>query len=344
MKTLLRVLFFTVLILFVDLYGSLLMSQYTSHKSNDGKKIIVSKPKHKIEETSANAVSNLLGSSSENVLALLGEPARIEPSGYDYDWWIYNQNLDKYIQLGIVDNKVVTIYVGGDQVDIAPFYMGQKYKDIYALYPFSYEVTLENKESSYQFELSEAEVTEQPLISLRGGWGQLYFDKFTHNLVGIRYMDDETLLKQRPYQLVYSGQLVVPKVLTEEQERKVEAANAKQILDLTNLIRQRHGLSKLTWEEPAAQVAYSHSKDMKDENYFAHESPKFGTLSDRLTKDNVPFRLAGENIASNYTDAIAAVQGWLNSEGHRKNLLNKQFTSLGVGVYDKYYTQNFIQK
>ncbi|MEK1830243.1 CAP domain-containing protein [Priestia megaterium] len=52
--------------------------------------------------------------------------------------------------------------------------------------------------------------------------------------------------------------------------------------------------------------------------------------------------MAGENIASNYQDGIAAVEGWLNSEGHRKALLNKEFTRLGVGVYEKYYTQNFI--
>ncbi|MGK0698226.1 CAP domain-containing protein [Priestia flexa] len=52
--------------------------------------------------------------------------------------------------------------------------------------------------------------------------------------------------------------------------------------------------------------------------------------------------MAGENIASNYTDGPAAVEGWLNSEGHRKALLNNDFTHLGVGVYEKFYTQNFI--
>lgn len=52
----------------------------------------------------------------------------------------------------------------------------------------------------------------------------------------------------------------------------------------------------------------------------------------------------GENIAYNYVDGPAAVEGWLNSEGHRKALLNQDYTHLGVGVKEKYYTQNFIKK
>ena len=93
-----------------------------------------------------------------------------------------------------------------------------------------------------------------------------------------------------------------------------------------------------------ADVAIGHSKDMKDNNYFSHDSPTLGTLGDRLQRGKVGFQLAGENIAAQHSDGVAALQGWLNSEGHRKNLLNEQFTGLGVGVYDKFYTQNFIRK
>lgn len=56
------------------------------------------------------------------------------------------------------------------------------------------------------------------------------------------------------------------------------------------------------------------------------------------------FQQAGENIAYNYVDGPAAVEGWLNSEGHRKALLNEDYTHLGVGVDHKYYTQNFIKQ
>ncbi|MFX3622482.1 MAG: CAP domain-containing protein [Ectobacillus sp.] len=344
MRKLFVVLLLTVLILFIDLYGKLLYSQYISLGPNGDKKVIIPRPKNKIEQTSMTAISHLVGRDIESLLAQFGEPVRTEPSAYDYEWWIYNRNLEQYVQFGILNNKIVTIYVAGEAVDISPFRIGQNYADIYAQYPFSYELTLDNSNGSYEFELSETEVNEQPLISLENGWAQLYFDKFTRRLTGIRYMDSETLLKQRPYELIYTGKLLEPAPLSPEQMQRVEQANAKQVLDLTNIIRVRHELPLLKWDEKTAQVAYLHSKDMKESNYFSHESPKFGTLGDRLSRGNVPFRAAGENIAAHYNDGIAAVQGWLNSEGHRKNMLNAEFTGLGVGVYDKYYTQNFIRK
>jgi uncharacterized protein YkwD len=65
-------------------------------------------------------------------------------------------------------------------------------------------------------------------------------------------------------------------------------------------------------------------------------------VSDRFLSRDVPFRLAGENIAAKYIDGVASVEGWLNSEGHRHNLLHEEFTHLGVGVFQDYYTQNFM--
>ena len=82
---------------------------------------------------------------------------------------------------------------------------------------------------------------------------------------------------------------------------------------------------------------------MHDEQYFDHVSPVKGNLADRFNTGEVPFAMAGENIALKYVDGIAATEGWLNSEGHRVNLLHEEFTFLGVGVYEDYYTQNFLK-
>ncbi|BBP89067.1 hypothetical protein BsIDN1_26850 [Bacillus safensis] len=87
-----------------------------------------------------------------------------------------------------------------------------------------------------------------------------------------------------------------------------------------------------------------HSEDMKENHYFSHESKKYGTLKDRLERGEVGFQLAGENIAYNYVDGPAAVEGWLNSEGHRKALLNKDYTHLGVGVKRKILHPKFHQE
>lgn len=67
-------------------------------------------------------------------------------------------------------------------------------------------------------------------------------------------------------------------------------------------------------------------------------------LKERLASEEVYYLAAGENIAAQYPDAPAAMQGWLNSKGHREALLEDDYTHLGVGVYHFYYTQNFLQK
>ncbi len=347
MKKLVFILFFTAIILFINLYGKLILTELTSDNEDilqTSDTFTSTSSKSIIEQPSAKAVSHMLGKSMDELMSVYGEPDRIDPSAYDYQWWIYGQDLDSYVQFGILDSKVVTIFAAGDKLDVSPFRIGQKYDEVYAQVPFSYEIALEANKSSYQFELSETEFNEQPLVPLENGWAQLYFDKFTKELSGIRYLDNETIIKQRPYQLIYTGELLNPKPLSREEIAEIERADAEQILTFTNIMRIRHNLRALTWNEETAQVAYLHSKDMKEENYFDHRSPKFGTLGDRLKRGNVSFQLAGENIAMNYVDAAAAVQGWMNSEGHRKNILNKDFTELGVGVFEKYYTQNFIRQ
>lgn len=335
MKTLLRIIAVTIVLLVGNLYGKLLINEYVTKKPKQQFKPHISE---NLTQHAEPSVAQLLGRELESLLAEYGEPERVEPSAYGYEWWIYNQNLQSYVQFGIQNHKVVTIYAAGVSANVLPFRIQQTHAEIYEQFPFSYEIALKHENSSYQFELSEEEFNEQPLVALPNGWAQLYFDKFTRELVGVRFMDEEVLLKQRPYQLVYSGELLEPPNLSYSNLVQVEQGNARQVLDLTNVIRLQHELPLLKWDESAAQVAYLHSKDMKEENYFAHESPKYGTLGDRLNKGAVQFKAAGENIAAHYLDAIAAVQGWLNSEGHRKNVLNEQFTNLGVGVHQTFYT------
>ncbi|HHY60717.1 MAG TPA: hypothetical protein GX504_08870, partial [Clostridia bacterium] len=106
--------------------------------------------------------------------------------------------------------------------------------------------------------------------------------------------------------------------------------------------RVQRGLPALEWNEEAAAVARDHSRDMRQTNFFSHNSPNTGTMADRLKKAGINYRAAGENIAFGQADAIHAHEGWMNSQGHRQNILNPEFKTLGVGVAGKYYTQNFV--
>ncbi|WP_445488462.1 CAP domain-containing protein [Niallia sp. 03133] len=291
----------------------------------------------------SKGLGSFIGSDAEKLVKEYGKPTRIDPSSYDYDWWIYNKKDTEYFQVGVQRNKVVTIFAIGENADISPYKIGQEVGDIYTKTPIETNISFNYEGSSYRFELSEDEMNNRPLVRIGDFYAQFYFDKFTGTLSSIRYMDAKTLLQLRPYELVYRGELVETASTVEDSE-EVEKGSEKQILDMTNVLRKRFNLKEVQWDEPTAKVALGHSEDMYDTKSFSHTSEKYGDLAERLKKGQVFYKAAGENIAAGYTDAGAVIEGWLNSKGHRECLLNKDFTYLGVGVYKKYYTQNFIEK
>ena len=139
--------------------------------------------------------------------------------------------------------------------------------------------------------------------------------------------------------LIYPGDIInVPSIdsgiLSYEQE----------VVDLVNQIRKNHGLNPLTVNWQLSRVARYKSQDMLDKNYFSHTSPTYGSPFDMIKAFNISYRTAGENIAMGYTTPSAVVNGWMNSTGHRANILNASFTEIGVGYVANghYWTQMFI--
>ncbi|WP_240338401.1 CAP domain-containing protein [Peribacillus alkalitolerans] len=297
-----------------------------------------------ILEKPDTGVATLIGKPTSELVLEFGKPSRVDYSAYGYNWWIYNQNDLTYLQAAVKDGKVVSVYGLGEQLNVQPFRIGQSVEEIYKTVFVESSVELSTDKSSYRFELSEDDMHMRPLVKIGDIYAVIYLDKFTSQISSIRFIDDETLIKHRPYELIYRGELTEDVVLSDNEWAAVEAGDRKQIFDITNIIRKRHGLNPLLWDDQTAQVAYGHSQEMFTEDYFSHTSPNNGELGDRLAKGDVQFLMAGENIAAHYVDGVAAVSGWLNSKGHRETLLNEEFTHLGVGVYQKYFTQNFIKK
>ena len=118
----------------------------------------------------------------------------------------------------------------------------------------------------------------------------------------------------------------------------------EQVLVLVNKQRAANGLSGLTLSAGITNIARAKSQDMHDKNYFSHTSPTYGSAFDMLKDANITYRAAGENIAKGYATPEAVVIAWMNSTGHRANILNKNYTQLGVGyVADgRYWTQIFV--
>ena len=111
---------------------------------------------------------------------------------------------------------------------------------------------------------------------------------------------------------------------------------------LVNGIRQACGLPVFIWDDGLAGVARAHSRDMAENSFFAHASSAGASPFDRMNAAGILYRFAAENIASNYTEPARVVDGWMNSEEHRANILNGNLSRMGIGLYDNYWTQDFI--
>lgn len=125
-------------------------------------------------------------------------------------------------------------------------------------------------------------------------------------------------------------------------------ADELEVFNLINEQRTKNGLSALKIDSEVQNVARIKAKDMVNNNYFSHTSPTYGSPFDMLNSFKVSYKTAGENIAGNSSNS-AAVTAWMNSSGHKANILNSSFNYTGVGVvngskYGKIYVQMFIGK
>lgn len=124
------------------------------------------------------------------------------------------------------------------------------------------------------------------------------------------------------------------------------SADEKEVFDLINKQRTNNGLSALKIDAEVQRVARIKAQDMVDNNYFAHDSPTYGTPFNMLKSFKISYKTAGENIAGNSSNS-AAVTAWMNSSGHKANILNGNYNYTGIGVvssskYGKVYVQMFV--
>ncbi len=141
--------------------------------------------------------------------------------------------------------------------------------------------------------------------------------------------------------LIYPGQILnIPK--TDSTVTSYE----NEVIRLVNEIRIKNGLKALTSDWELSRVARFKSQDMKDNNYFSHTSPVYGSPFEMIKNFGISYRSAAENIAKGQKTPQAVVNGWMNSSGHRSNILNAAYTKIGVGYVAEgnYWTQMFIRQ
>ena len=111
-----------------------------------------------------------------------------------------------------------------------------------------------------------------------------------------------------------------------------ELAFATRVFDLTNAERAQQGLNPLMWHDTASQVAFDHSIYQRAQGCIDHTGVGGSSPGDRLDAANVDWSRSAENVAVGYGTPEALVAAWMNSSGHRANILNPALTHLGVGI------------
>ena len=171
--------------------------------------------------------------------------------------------------------------------------------------------------------------------------------------VDLKSIDWKTVLKQ--YEPAEKPAATVEKPAPAPAPAPVENNNAgssanltyeQKVVELVNVERQKAGLPALKMDASLSNVARAKSKDMAVNNYFAHQSPTYGSAGDMLRQYGISWHAWGENIAAGQSTPEIVVNAWMNSSGHRANILSSNFSKIGVGYVTSssgrpYWTQIF---
>ncbi|WP_168122274.1 CAP-associated domain-containing protein [Paenibacillus sp. HB172176] len=274
------------------------------------------------EQTRFKLQDIALRDSSDRLVKKLGEPARIEPSGNNYNWYVYNSSYSAFAMFGVSNGQVVALYAMNPDSWTMPLglSLGESLADIKKKLSAAAISAQEQKDISYSFSMND----ERSAYFIDSQSGS--------KVIG--------LLHQLQ---AFSG----AKPASADTD-KLRNAMERELFDLVNAERAERGISLLKWDDVAATAARKHSEDMMKNHYFSHTNQKSQSPFDRMKAEGVSYSRAAENIASGYANSILTHYILLNStSGHRETILDSKLSRLGTGVafggeYGIYYTQDYF--
>ncbi|NCC81999.1 MAG: hypothetical protein EOM04_07000 [Clostridia bacterium] len=277
---------------------------------------------------------------------ILGTPKNILIGPANTELRSYHNNYSDYYLVSYKDNQIHYIFTSQKGSEFDGEKIGETYKGINNNNIFSKGSLTATFSSS-----------DDKKISIKDNVAKIfYLDIHDNNKVrGVRIISAESLLSDiviLNYNIRYSNPADIPKVTPytgNGNMSEIEKTQSSLHFELDNTARINHGLNPFYWYGQLAEVAYLHSKDMADNNYFSHTSLSGKSPFDRMRDGMIGFIIAAENISwgEGYYDAIESHHGLMNSLGHRKNILNPELKELGIGAsYNDglYITQNFISR
>ena len=262
-------------------------------------------------------LDSLFGQSAAHITQRFGSPYAIEKSEYGFNWYVYHNNYSRFVMIGIQNSKVIGLYSNSADLLFENLKVGAAKNFVrQALRTKGYTGPMESVlkgNTNYTLPLRDERDTFTD--------GQKYVTVFYDNtkggiLAAVQIIDYAT---EQGF-----GYLSAPDTQLTESYEKISFC-------LINSIRVRFGLQVLQYDTNMAKVAAAHSQDMMNRNYFAHLNREGLEVDGRIKAAGYSYRRCGENIAKDHPSAVSAHENYLNSPGHRDNILG-DFKHVGVGV------------
>lgn len=177
-----------------------------------------------------------------------------------------------------------------------------------------------------------------PIVSLQGGTQKIQFQVDSLSRVRITRIEFGSFPGRAPS---YLNMTLYRALQNDPCEASSKYEIQSSVCRLVNRERKRKEAEPLVLDRELSRVAQKHAEDMVKRGYFSHESPEGGTMSTRLKDAEISYGYAGENIAKGYATPREVMEGWMDSPGHRRNILYKPFRKIGIGVYEDHWVQVF---
>ncbi|MBD8067393.1 CAP domain-containing protein [Bacillus sp. PS06] len=294
----------------------------------------VSKPNLEAPTEQIFSIYNVeLGDTREVVEGSIGEAKRRSYNEYGVEWYTYHDHYMNFMMVAYnEESRVVAMYTNQELITSSKGIELGTSKEL-VLEKLGDPMEYINKGLvNYQFQADR----DYDMFEWDDSFVTIFYDQHKQNTVTAIQIIDKELEKNR-------------KDFYTESSDQLKEGFERQLFDLTNASRVRHGLDPLIWDDEVSITARKHSVDMAENQFFDHTNLKGQSPFDRMLEDQIEYSVAGENLALGQLSSIFAHEGLMNSLGHRENILHPDFELLGVGVAfneksNPYFTENFYTK
>ena len=260
-------------------------------------------------------IDAIVGKNIGEITAAYGKQSRVDESEYGFNWYVYKNDYKRFMMLGVKDGQVVAAYCNSTYLSAQGFIRLGVTRDSVRNQLGDPITTMQRGNDIYVLPNTD----QNDIFLIDGYYLRVYYDAFDSFKV-------TSILKIKQE---YEDQLFGKKI---DLTPGMLKAYSNESIDLVNSMRARKGLTILTEYGKANELAMFRSTDMRDRGYFSHYSPEGKSPAYFAAQRGIKIRSLCENIACGHRTAISAFEAFMNSKGHRNNVLYKKVKQIGAGT------------